>query len=245
MFTVVGKSGDNVPVTNVLVSVNSGAWTPATLLNNGSNWTEQVTLTPGENTVAAYAVGVGGNCSKTNTVKDVDFILTTTLTVSTNGKGSISPNYNGKSLQINESYKMTAKAAKGFTFTSWTDGFGDVITTKAALEFVMASNLTFVANFVSATEAAAGSSGAKSVLANVSPQPPLKFSNDSGNLMVTNGKLLMNLSGPVGTNVVVESSTDLLHWVPVQTNTVPVGGLPLMVPANLQPVQFIRARIQQ
>ncbi len=146
VFTVSGKAGDNVGVANVLVSLNGGDWAAATLSNNGSNWTEQVTLTPGMNTIAAYAVDTGNNDSLTNTVK-LDYILSTTLTVSTNGDGTISPAYNGALLQIGNTYSMTAKPAKGFGFVNWTDGLSNVITNSAKLEFVMASNLTFVANF--------------------------------------------------------------------------------------------------
>jgi uncharacterized repeat protein (TIGR03803 family) len=151
VFTVSGKAGDNVGVANVLVSLNGGSGAAATLSNNGSNWTEQVTLTPGMNTIAAYAVDTSDNDSLTNTV-ELDYILSTTLTVSTNGDGTISPSYNGATLQIGNTYSMTAKPAKGFGFVNWTDGLDNVITNSAKLEFVMASNLTFVANFEDITK---------------------------------------------------------------------------------------------
>jgi hypothetical protein len=75
------------------------------------------------------------------------YIATNQLTVLTNGRGTVSPNYNHVWLQINKVYSMTANAGPGFALRSWTDGQGNVLTTNATLKFVMASNLTLVANF--------------------------------------------------------------------------------------------------
>ncbi|HTB84488.1 MAG TPA: choice-of-anchor tandem repeat GloVer-containing protein [Candidatus Sulfotelmatobacter sp.] len=149
VFTVTGKAADNVAVASVLVS-SDGVWTNATLSNNNSNWTQQVSLIPGTNTITAYAVDTSGNHSVTNTVKLV-YIVTATLTVGTNGGGGISPPDNGATLVIGNNYELTAKADKGFAFTNWTDGNGNVLTNGLTLKFVMASNLTFVANFVDIT----------------------------------------------------------------------------------------------
>jgi hypothetical protein len=102
-----------------------------------------VTLTPGANTVQAYAVDTSDNRSLTNTVKFV-YVLAVQLAVQVNGLGTVTPNYNGKWLQIGKTYKMTAKAGKGFAFANWT---GSLSTNKPTLAFPMASNLTFTANF--------------------------------------------------------------------------------------------------
>jgi hypothetical protein len=150
VFTVSGKCGDNVAVSNVWLSLN-GFWTNANLSISRSNWTQQVGLIPGTNTLAAYAVDTSGNISLTNLTK-VIYIVSATLTVSTNGKGTITPAYNGALLQIGAGYSMTAKAATGFGFVNWTDGLGGVITNGATVKFLMASNLTFVANFVDITK---------------------------------------------------------------------------------------------
>ncbi len=147
-FTVKGTAKDNVAVTNVFVSLNNGAWNPA--FNGGdnwSNWSAQVTLVPDTNTIAAYAVDSSGNVSLTTTDKVV-YVVTTTLAVRTNGDGSINPVYNGSSLQVGANYSMTATAKTGSVFTNWTDGVGNIITNGATLKFVMASNLTYVANLV-------------------------------------------------------------------------------------------------
>jgi hypothetical protein len=46
-----------------------------------------------------------------------------------------------------------------------------------------------------------------------------------------------------GAVVVVESSPDLVHWLPIQTNTVSVEGLSLSAPMNGQPAHFFRTRL--
>ena len=89
----------------------------------------------------------GANLSGTNQVSFI-YVVSATLTVSTNGPGSLSPNYNGALLQIGKSYSMTATAAAGFAFVNWT---GSITTNGATLQFTMASNLTFTANFVDVT----------------------------------------------------------------------------------------------
>jgi len=146
-FTVKGTANDNVAVSNVLVSLNNGSWVGAAPVNGWSNWSAPVTLIPGTNTVAAYAVDTSGNISLTTTDK-LAYIVTTTLTVRTNGDGGINPPYDGATLQVGASYSMAATAKTGSVFENWTDGLGNIITNGATLKFVMASNLTFVANLV-------------------------------------------------------------------------------------------------
>jgi uncharacterized repeat protein (TIGR02543 family) len=143
-FTASGVASDNAGVANVYYSLNGSGWSSASTANGWANWTANVTLTPGTNTLQAYAMDSSGNVSATNTVKFIH-VLKAVLTVNDTVGGKISPNYNGKLLQIGESYSMTAKAEKGFAFTNWT---GSVTTNGAKLEFTMASNLTFTANFV-------------------------------------------------------------------------------------------------
>jgi hypothetical protein len=57
-----------VAVSNVFYQLNNNGWNPVTSFN-GTNWSAAVTLTPGTNTVQAYAVDTSGNVSATNTVK--------------------------------------------------------------------------------------------------------------------------------------------------------------------------------
>ncbi len=151
-FTVMGTATDNVAVAGVYCSlsnavINTG-FALATTANNWANWSTNLTLTPGTNTVRAYAVDTSGNISTTNSATIV-YILSAPLTVSTNGNGTISPNYNGALLQIGKNYSMTATAGSGFAFVNWT---GSITTNGATLQFTMASNLTFTANFADVTK---------------------------------------------------------------------------------------------
>jgi hypothetical protein len=144
VFTVAGKATDNGQVAQVFYQLNSGDWTSAGTANAWSNWTASVTLTPGPNTIRAYALDATGNCSTTNTVT-MTYVLSGPLIVGINGKGTINPNYNGKLLEIGKVHSMTATPTVGYAFTNWT---GSITTNKALLSFVMQSNLTFTANFV-------------------------------------------------------------------------------------------------
>jgi formylglycine-generating enzyme required for sulfatase activity len=91
-------------------------------------------------------VGTGDDLSTTDKVSFV-YILSATLTVLTNGDGTVTPNDNNALLQIGASYSLKAEAAKGFGFVNWTDGGDDVLTNGVTLKFIMASNLTIIANF--------------------------------------------------------------------------------------------------
>jgi hypothetical protein len=63
LFTVAGKVSDNGPGDAVWCQLNGGTWITA---SGWLNWTADVTLLPGTNTVRAYAVDAAGNHSSTN-----------------------------------------------------------------------------------------------------------------------------------------------------------------------------------
>jgi hypothetical protein len=66
MFTVTGKAGDNVAVGMVFYSLNGSSWTAATTGNQWTNWTANVMLKGGTNTIRVCAVDTSGNISPTN-----------------------------------------------------------------------------------------------------------------------------------------------------------------------------------
>ena len=91
-----------------------------------------------------------GNVSATNTVSLV-YVPSAILKVSTNGVGFLSTNYNGASLQVGNSYSITATAGTSFVFTNWTGGTNlplSVLTNGPTVQFVMETNLMLQANFV-------------------------------------------------------------------------------------------------
>ena len=170
-YTIAGKASDNLAVAKVFYSLNAAGWQDAQTVNQWSNWTAAVTLVPGTNTIAAYALDASGNPSTTNTVKMV-YVLSAILTVRTNGLGTLNPNYNGAALQIGHGYSITATATAGSAFTNWTGGTGlplSFITNGATIQFVMQSNLVLQANFVDVT---------RPTLAITSPTAGQRWSNE-------------------------------------------------------------------
>ena len=147
-FTVKGTATDNVAVASVSCSLNSAAWTLAATSDNWTNWSAGVTLAPGTNTIAAYAVDTSGNNSLTSSVS-LFFVVTNQLQIRATGLGTISPNYSNAWLQIGRNYSITSSPDAGFVFTNWvisTNWLGGTSMNKTNLLFMMASNLTLQAN---------------------------------------------------------------------------------------------------
>ncbi len=144
IFTATGTASDNVGVAQVNYQLNGGAWTAATTANGWVNWSAtNLNLLPGANVIKFYAQDTSTNVSITNTIS-FTYVVSAPLTVNINGGGTVSPDLNGQLLEIGKTFTMTAKASKGSAFVDWT---GSATTTSTKLSFVMASNLTFTANF--------------------------------------------------------------------------------------------------
>jgi hypothetical protein len=155
VLLVTGTATDTVPVNDVYYQLNGGGWSQATPGSSWSNWTANVTLNRGPNTISAYAEDTSGNFSSTNSISFF-YVVTATLVVTNTGKGTLSPDYNNQSLAIGSNYSMTATAtaAAGFAFTNWTGGTNQpftILTNRPKLTFTMESNLTLIANFVDVT----------------------------------------------------------------------------------------------
>ena len=149
VFTVTGKAGDNAGLAGVFCQVNGNPWVAASSTDGFTNWTAQIALAPGLNTVRAYALDTSGNKSRTNSVTfscDLQGTLKP-LKLKINGNGTVNPNYDRQSLFIGETYTVTATPGAGFRFADWTDG---AETRNPVLSFTMVSDLTLSANFVGA-----------------------------------------------------------------------------------------------
>jgi len=148
-FVVRGTATDNVAVAQIYCQLNGTGWVTPTSFA-GTNWTDQITLNPGTNQFQAYAVDPSGNLSPTNTVSLV-YVVSATLTVSTNGLGSLNPNDSGALLQIGKNYSITAAPGTGFTFSNWTGGTAlplSYLTNSTTVQFSMVTNLQLQANFL-------------------------------------------------------------------------------------------------
>jgi hypothetical protein len=148
VFTVKGAAHDNVAVASVYYQFNGGDWALAT---GTTNWSGSISLTPGTNQVLAYAADTSGNFSATNS-RVLTYVVSDVLQLSENGLGGFTPNYSNAFLEINKSYKITAKPGNGYVFSNWTGGVfadpGTVFATTNPLSFLMQSNLSLNANFV-------------------------------------------------------------------------------------------------
>ena len=147
LFAVQGQASGGAGVTNVYYALNNSSWISATTANQWSNWEAQVTLTPGTNTVAAYAVDGSGVHSKTNTVRFI-YVVLSQLTVHSDANVILKPNYDGALLQIGTTYTMKAKGRiPGFGVQNWTDATSTLLGAGAKLTFTMTSNLVITANY--------------------------------------------------------------------------------------------------
>jgi hypothetical protein len=144
VYTVRGKAGDNVGVSNVWYRHNGGAWALAQGLNP---WAVSLQLDQRTNTFQVCAEDGARNRSATSSVSFLRFV-TALMVARSSGQGTLSPNYNGKMLELGKSYTMTAAAKPGCVFTGWTDDGGVTVTNKATVSFVMRPNLVLQANFL-------------------------------------------------------------------------------------------------
>ena len=196
-FTATGKANDNVAVASVFYSLNGSPWTNASTANNYTNWSATLALTPGTNSLQAYAADASGNRSATNSVS-FEYVVPMPLSVQVSGLGVPNPQWgwlsagyksttvwipgygyyttaawapgytNGTLLAVNENYTLTAVANAGFAFTNWSDGNGHVLTNGPTLRFTMTPNLALTANFVDLT---------KPTLSITTPTPNQQWSN--------------------------------------------------------------------
>jgi hypothetical protein len=139
--TVRGTARDNAAVASVWYRLNTNAWAPA---DGTTNWSAQVNLAPGLNTLRACAVDKAGNKSLTNSVT-FTCVLSDQLGLVMNGVGSIARNFTGSTLQLGSRYTVMAVPGKDQLFAGWS---GTLSATNNLLTFTMQSNMTLQANFV-------------------------------------------------------------------------------------------------
>ncbi|HXS68834.1 MAG TPA: SMP-30/gluconolactonase/LRE family protein, partial [Candidatus Polarisedimenticolia bacterium] len=211
LFVVSGTAADNGQLASVWCQVNDGDWIEAA---NTAAWTAGLSgFVSGANTLRAYSVDTFNNVSATNIVT-FNYVPSKQMTIIQSGSGTLTPNYNGWSLQIGKSYSMTARPNAGSIFINWTDSAGNVLTTGSALKFTVQSNITVRVNFMPNPYALAvgpyaglfydtnGADVASSGFINISMTPVGGF---TAKLMPASGKPI-SISGAFGIDGVFSNS---------------------------------------
>ena len=201
---ITGTAWGNAAVASVYCQVNGAGRTPATPVNTWSNWTATVTLSPGANTVSAWAVDTNGNTSPVKSIS-LRFIPSAMLEVLTSGLGAVKPDHHGQLLAIGTNYTLTAVAGSNWIFSNWvavTTPPYPVLSVSSNCTFRMQSNLVLQANFV--TNFFLAAQGAYHGL--FAPDNPPRRQTNSGSFAfnVTSGGVL---SG----NLLLGSESNLLH----------------------------------
>ncbi|MBI3849377.1 MAG: peptidylprolyl isomerase [Verrucomicrobia bacterium] len=140
--TATGKASDNIGVQLVTYRLNSNTTMVAT---GTTNWSADLVLVPGPNTLEVESIDAAGNHS-TTVSRTITYVVPSTLTLQIVGNGTVTGIADGQILEIGKSYKATAKPAAGQLFDGWSGG---VTSSAPALTFVMQSNLTLIATFFS------------------------------------------------------------------------------------------------
>ena len=141
VVNVSGVASDNAALREIRWRIDDQ---PFQIATGVANWSAAVALVPGTNVFEAISIDTSGNESVPAKHKFF-YVVTSPLTVSANGGGSIKPNLNAQPLEVGGGYKMIAKANKGQVFAGWSGGIN---ASESTLNFVMQSNLVLQANFV-------------------------------------------------------------------------------------------------
>jgi cyclophilin family peptidyl-prolyl cis-trans isomerase/uncharacterized protein (DUF2141 family) len=160
-------------------------------------------LAPGHYFVQAIATdSKGGTALITN-----DFTVLTRLSVSTNGRGTLSPNLNGSYLTNGIQYSIKATPATGSIFYSWSDGA--TATLNPVETFTMTPGLALTATFLS----------------NNIPSK-ISFTSPAANAQLTNGTF--NVTGKIVSSI---TATQILCQLFLHSNSI-APPVPASIGAN-------------
>jgi hypothetical protein len=135
-----GIASDDSGVNRVELQLNADSF--QTVVGT-SDWNASIVLAPGANTVRIRSIDSAGNVSPEITFT-LTYVLNTPLAVRIDGAGSVTPNLDGKWLEIGRNYSMKAVPDRGQAFAGWSG----VSSPSALLNFTMQSNLVLTAHFV-------------------------------------------------------------------------------------------------
>jgi uncharacterized repeat protein (TIGR03803 family) len=138
---ITGTASDPNGIASVLCQLNGNGWFAAL---GTTSWQTNVTLQPGSNTFQAESLDPLDNPSAIKTVS-IFYSVISPITLQSNGLGSIHAEFTATNLILDRSYSVRAMPASGWLFASWA---GSASGTNNPLSFVMQSNFTLTANFV-------------------------------------------------------------------------------------------------
>jgi len=136
-----GRAADNLAVTQVLVGLNDGTFQPAV---GTTDWSLPLDLVAGPNKIRVKAIDAT-RLESAAVTQSVIHVVMLPIIVGTSGGGTVTPNLNGKILEVGKRYTMTATPGAGNILSNWV---GSITSESAALTFVMHSNATLTAQFV-------------------------------------------------------------------------------------------------
>ena len=148
-LTVQGTAAGEFGLASVQYQLNGGpwtsaAWTSAMSTTQAATWSAPLILRAGTNVFSAYSVDPPGNRSPTQTAL-IFYLTQSALTLRTAGSGNITGLSTGNILAVGRNYTATAVPNPGNLFSNWT---GTITNTSNPLTFLMQSNMTLTANFV-------------------------------------------------------------------------------------------------
>ena len=139
---VSGRASDNQRLARVQYNLNGRAWQDA---QGTEAWSVTVRAAAGLNSLQVRTADGAGNFSDT-VEREFTYVLTAPLNVRIIGSGRVSPDLNGRALEVGRRYTLHARPDAGSIFSHWS---GPGAGAEASLSFVMTENLSFAAHFVS------------------------------------------------------------------------------------------------
>jgi uncharacterized repeat protein (TIGR02543 family) len=130
----------NDHLASITVTVNGNAQ----IATGTRAWSAPVTLSQGVNTITAQATTQNNVQSDIASIK-VRLLVFSTLTVTTNGSGTVSPDLNGQSTLVGQHVTLRATPALDWIFNGWS---GTDSSTNRVINFTMQQNESLTANFV-------------------------------------------------------------------------------------------------
>lgn len=139
-ITLQGTASDNLQIATVLYQIGNGSFQTA---DGTTNWSAEIPLVLGTNTVTVKSIDTAGNES-TPVTRIIVYAIDLQLTIQIVGSGTVTPNLNGELLELGRTYTVTAVPEQNNFFAGWSGG---IDSTNPVLTFVMQSNLVLQANF--------------------------------------------------------------------------------------------------